>query len=231
MRIACPQCGGESQPETVDEFVTCAFCGSSLFIDLEAVTPVFTFRPAIESERVSLHLKKDFERIAYGSAVVVEEVEALFAPFWTTAVNGPLQSACAAFPAERIPPPAADRLFFSPPEGPQAPLRMPVDVPPPGGRAGLLLVPFYAVRGRQGERRFLFYVNAVSGTVYGRPRAALDPGGNLRHVALFAGFFLSMLGVNYRFDSGALAVLSNLLLLSLFFLLSELLPATGGKKR
>jgi hypothetical protein len=226
MKVSCPQCGAENQLETPDDFVVCAFCHASLYIDLEAVTAVFTFAPQIESERVALYLKADFDKFGLGVAVAIRQVTPVYVPFWGDDRGGPLRRACSRFAVERIPLPSATSLFFERRDDPQAPLRLPVDLQPPDGRRPVLfIVPFYEVLVSHRERTHTFFVNAVSGGVAGRPLPRPDDRAARRRFPLFIGFFLAMLAVNYLFDHIAVAVLSNLLVLILFSLADELWPA------
>lgn len=233
MKITCPQCGGETRVETPDPFVICAFCHGSLYIDLETITPVFTFSPEIESNRVSLYLKKDFEKVGLGERLAIREVAPVYLPFWRTAGQNLLQRASAAFPAERIPLPSAGSIFFDPavPEHERPPL-LGIDLPPAERDKPLLyLVPFYELRVCFREQTRRFFVNAVNGGVYGEPLPVFRSGGTRRLFFVFISFLLSLLAVNFLFDRFIVAVFSNLLVLGIFYLLFDPPPVMAAKRR
>jgi hypothetical protein len=232
MKVACPQCGGETQVETPDSFISCSFCQASLFIDLESVTPVFTFSPEIESQRVPLYLKQDFDKVGIGQLLVIREVLPLYLPFWGETGQNLLRRASSIFPAERIPAPAGTRRCTDPdlPPSPEFALP-PIDLQPPENKRQLFLVPFYDVRVSFRDHIRRFFVSAVSGNVYGERLAVLPQAGTGWRRLVFPAFLFSMLAVNWLFDHVIVALLSNLLILALFYPLFANGAPTAAKRR
>ena len=102
MEINCPQCGADFQLEEPDIFINCEFCKNSLFIDIDKITAVYTFEPAIKSNQLSSYLKKDFEKIGFNKDIDLVNSTPVYFPFWQIGSEKKLVKGSHLFPAEKI---------------------------------------------------------------------------------------------------------------------------------
>ena len=170
MKIFCPQCGADFHQEEVDAFIICDFCRSSLYIDLDKTTAVYTSEPVVEPHQISIHLKRDFEKLGFAEEIqVIQSFPVLF-PFWEIAGSKNWQSASNLFPEKNVSPVTTGRRFFN-----KQAVDFRIEVaeidsqPASEDKRILHYYPFYRVDVRFREKPYEFFVNAVTGDVIGDP--------------------------------------------------------------
>jgi len=84
--VLCSQCGGENEVPTGHRFVTCVFCGTTLFVDRAQVVFHYRLPPLLAQEEAAAALRrwmagndtvKDLDRKAE-----IEDLEAISFPVW-----------------------------------------------------------------------------------------------------------------------------------------------------
>lgn len=220
MNFTCPRCGAINQPENPDPFLGCAYCRSSLYIDHDSISDVYTFPPAIEIRRVSLYLKNDFEKIGFRETIAVQSSRLAYFPFWLDGEKKELYAAYSLFPSRTIPiPSAAPRFFHGSDDSPD--MVVPVDADPKsGGKKTLYYIPFFQIRVSYKSREYPFFVSAVSGDVYGERLPFIPGEKSQRLFPLFLSIFSAFIIVNFLFVGFIPALLSNGLLIIGFYFLS-----------
>jgi len=235
MKIACPQCGADNRIETVDIFIRCPYCQSTLYIDLDGIRQAVSFKPEIDGSQVGLYLKRDFEKFGFGEALSIRPIGLVFFPFWMEENKPILARASAAFPRLQIPVPASEAVFFDIQTEAAEALIYDVDCqsqPSASGFEGkkLCYVPYYRalVRQRQLPREYPFLVNAISGTVEGE-RLPLVSVQKIYHLfPVFLLIFLAFLLVNQLLDQFWPALFVNLALTASIFFLQRSWLRKGG---
>ncbi len=203
MILPCPQCGGEIHLQETTGFVGCAFCGTSLVLDLTGVRPHLLCRPRYGIAEILPLVRRwcATERLPPASQVSTPRLT--FYPFWRYAVPG-RPRLVAAWPAleprwSEITFPEAEQVIFDPsavgtahvvePEVAEAAARHRAFGEAAGSLApgDLLHVPFYEVEGLLAGHKTRLCLDACSGRVYPDriPTAGAASGG--RH-----GFGLAM---------------------------------------
>lgn len=56
--VICSQCGGENDLPTGNPFITCAFCGTTLFVDRSRVVSHYSLPPLLESDEAAAALRR-----------------------------------------------------------------------------------------------------------------------------------------------------------------------------
>ncbi|HLP46293.1 MAG TPA: hypothetical protein VK469_10115, partial [Candidatus Kapabacteria bacterium] len=69
MKLTCPQCSAESQVDIPDAFARCEFCKSTLYIDIDEITVVYSFTPTVETQQLGMFLKRDFDKTGFNEAI------------------------------------------------------------------------------------------------------------------------------------------------------------------
>lgn len=218
MKILCPQCGADFHQEEVDSFVICDFCKSSLFIDLDKITAVYTVKPVVEPHQISIHLKRDFEKMGFDEEIkVVQSLPILF-PFWEVEGSKRWQRASTRFPDDSVLPVSAGRQFFDK-EGVDFRIDVAeIDSQPASENKRILhYYPFYWADVRFRDKSYQFYINAVSGGVIGDPIPFISGTETNRLFPLFSVIFFSFLLINYFFDHFLLTVGVNAVAFYLFY--------------
>ena len=130
-------------------------------------------------------------------------------------------SASSRFPKNRTGLLSANRIFFDVRTVDYRIELVEIDTQPEESQKRYLYYyPFFKVSVRFREKKYEFFVNAVSGEVFGDPIPFIS-GNEVSHFfPLFITIFLSFLVVNYMFDHFFLSVAINLALFYFFFQLS-----------
>ena len=221
MKINCPQCGADFQQEKPDVFIKCEFCKNSLFIDIDKITAVYTFKPSIKSHQLSSYLKKDFEKMGFDEDIKVIESSPVYFPFWQIENEKKHERGNHCFPQEKIESLSAGKIFFDATKIDYRIEVIGVDTQPDSSvNRTLYYYPFYVVEIEFKKKKYQFFVNAINGRVYGDPLPFL-PGEDVNRLfPLFLTIFLFFLFVNYFFHEVLISVVVNVLALFIFFQIS-----------
>ena len=174
MKIACPQCGADTQLQDPAGFVRCAFCGSSLVLDLGGIRPHLLCVPRHTPNDVLPLIRSWCDQRGVPVPSGLRPPQLVYRPFWRFPA-GPLVAAWPTIEprwsavqvpqgAQRVFDPEAVRLgHVVEPTVAEAAMRQ-------GEAAGdLLHLPFYDVQGSLGSHAFQLSVDACSGQVYPEP--------------------------------------------------------------
>ena len=217
MNFACPQCAARNETNIPEPFLRCAFCQSTLYVDLAAITPVFTIASQIESRQVGLYLRKDFERVGFQEPLAIKGVDTVYFPFWEMRPER-LERGSFIFPLPRTTLPAGTRMYF---QGPDMEMKtcIPIDTQPETeGKRILYYLPFFRAEVEYRENRYPFFVSAVNGDVFGEPLPVWTIDRANRYLPRFLLMLAVFLLVNIGLDRFLPAVLSNLFFLAVFIL-------------
>ncbi|MCP5106001.1 MAG: hypothetical protein GY950_21635 [bacterium] len=171
MKLACPQCGGNNQVETPDTFAKCDFCKSSLFIDIDEITVVYTFSPTVDVKNLAMHLKRDFEKTGFNEKIEIRDAVPVYIPFWQTAERNELERASSRFADKRVNIPPGEKIFFNSKSIIEKNIEIiSIDTQPEGKEnRTLYYVPFFQVWVNFNREVYTFFINAVNGEVNGDP--------------------------------------------------------------
>lgn len=206
MKVSCPKCNGKIEAEIPGAFLRCGFCGSSLFIDIDTVTPVYSFEPRIHPDELTGYLKRDFEKLGFDELIEVCGVAPYFIPFWQVEGRERLERASAYFPNDTAAKPSGSRVFFSDTDIAEKGIEvLSIDTQPAGDKTRTLYyLPFFETEISFNEGHYTFYVSAADGAVYGEPIPFISPERSSRLFYLFIGLFLALTGI--------LALVGNMLI-------------------
>lgn len=229
MKFTCPQCGGLNQPQAAESYLHCEYCQNTLYVDLDALTPVYSFQPVIPAAACEPYVKSHLTGEGYNGPFTVHEVSPVYLPFWKLADQPLLQSACRLFPAAEAAPPAAQPQFFQETAIADGTEVGEIDhLPENAGERGLHYLPFYRVEIHCQQRPYLFFVDAVGGGVWGERIPPRPAGRQGILAAVFALIPLGFFFINRYMDRFMPALLLNVLWL---FLSWEFLIAALGASR
>jgi len=217
----CPQCGAPLNPRQADCFVACTHCGSSLFLDLDALMPVATFHPTIPEKESPLHVRRHLAELTLDMGILPGEPELVYIPFWEEKNDTRLRRACAIFPELSITKPAARRQIFLPENQPPGSIILALDTQPEESvDRRLVYIPFYRIFVSHRKKAYHFLCNAVSGSVYG-PSIPREPDRRISGLfRLFAGIFLVILAFDVAVDTPWALIALNTLLFILAYQVS-----------
>lgn len=222
MRISCPQCSAEIDLETLESFVTCSYCQNSLFIDLDEIVAVYAFKSTIEPHLIGSYLKKDFKKMGFDEDFRIVDSVPVYIPFWKMEGAEKLKRGCSRFPGDEVSLISTPRIFF---DASRVDFRIEIfdiDTQPPGTRKRILYYyPFFRVDIIFREKKYPFFVNAVTGEVFGDPIPRISGKDVTGLFPLFLGIFLVFLAVNYLFDQFFFAFFLNIILVWGFFQISR----------
>lgn len=221
MEINCPQCGADFRLEKPEVFISCEFCKNSLFIDIDKITAVYSFEPAIKSQELISYLKKDFEKIGFNEKFELIDATPVYFPFWKIGGEKKLERGSHRFPEEKIESLSARQNFFNASEIDFRIEVVGIDTQPKdSGNRTLYYYPFFTVEIEFKKKRYQFFINAVNGCVYGDPIPFFTGEDANKLFPLFSVIFLFFLVVNYFFQSLFFSVVINSLAIVFFFQLS-----------
>lgn len=207
--------------DKTDAYISCPFCKNSLFIDLDNIFTVYAFKSVIEPHQIGAYLKKDFKKMGFNEELEIVDSIPVYFPFWQVEGESEVISASSRFPKKKTGLLSANRIFFDPRTVDYRIELIEIDTQPEESQKRFLYYyPFFKVLVRFREKKYEFFVNAVSGEVFGDSIPFIS-GNEVSHFfPLFITIFLSFLVVNYMFDHFFLSVAINLVLFYFFFQLS-----------
>jgi len=219
--FSCPQCGAPLNPRQADCFMACMHCGSSLYLDLDALMQVTTYRIGIGSDEAPLRVRRHLEELVLDGAMTLRDQELIFIPFWHLPGDKVLQRASATYPGESLPPPAAPQQVFIPERLPAGSRILPVDTQPgEEEERRLVYMPFHRIEISHKSGDHFFLCEAVSGEVYG-PSIPREPDPRITSLfRLFLGIFLVVLTTDILMDTPWVLLSINAILFFLAFELS-----------
>lgn len=229
--FTCPQCGVPLNPDQPDCFFACTHCGSSLFLDLEALMPVATCQVMIPPAEAPLHVRRHLADLALEKNIELSDVDLIFLPFWEKQNDSCLIRASAAFPQPDLKNPSVSREIFLPETLPAGSEIMPIDTQPdPQAEPRLLYLPFYRVKVTRPEQHGLFLCSAVSGTVYG-PSITQEPDPKVAGLfRSYAGIFLTALAVSVCINPPGVVLALNAFLFPAAYLVSRMLIESSARQ-
>ncbi len=199
MNIACPQCGAHTALQDPAGFARCAFCGSSLVLDLGGVRPHLLCVPrhAAADALPLIRAWCDQRRVPVPSSFGPPQL--VYRPFWRYPSGGLIPAWATIERRWRtiLPPEGAQQVFAAESVRPGTVIEPTVAEAAvrPGEAAGdLIHLPFYDLAGVLYGRPIQLAIDACTGHIYPEPApaaAATGPGASLVTVA--AGFFLMFL--------------------------------------
>jgi len=203
MKLSCPQCSAENMVEIPDEFVHCEFCKSSLYIDIDGITVVYSFTPIVEAQQLGMYLKRDFEKTGFNEAITVQRSAPLYFPFWRVEGSDKLERACSHFPGEHIGIPAGEKVFFDHDGALEKSIEvLSIDTQPgTAKKRTLYYVPFFQVSIIFNRKNYTFFVDAVTGVVSGDPIPYFSVDATFKLFLMFIAIFLILLVINSVFDN------------------------------
>jgi hypothetical protein len=216
MKLKCPQCGSNNQIDIPDTFAKCQSCGSAIYIDIDEITVVYSFTPAINANNLNMHLKRDFEKIGFNEEVEIADALPVFFPFWQVEGSHTLERACSHFPEDNIKLPPGEKIFFDSADANGKKIEIySIDAQPEQDqKRNLYYVPFFQVTVLFNRKKYSFFINAVSGEVNGDPIPYISSEKALKLFPLFITIFLVFLAFNAVFDN--MLVVMSLCLTAMF---------------
>jgi hypothetical protein len=221
MKISCPQCGAEFELENPEPYIICDYCKNSLFIDLDEIITVYTYKSAIEPHLIGSYLKKDFEKMGFDEEIRVVNSVPVYIPFWKLEGMEKLKRSCSRFPAEEVNILSTKKVFF---DASRIDFRievMEIDTQPRSIEKRILYYyPFFRMDIIFREKKYKFFVNAVTGDVYGESIPYISGNDVNRLFPLFLIIFAVFLAVNYFFDHFFVSISLNIIFIFIFFQIS-----------
>lgn len=221
MKISCPQCDTEFNLENAESFLTCPECKNSLFIDLDDVIAVYTFKSAIEPHLIGTCLKKNFEKMGFDEDFYIVYSVPVYIPFWQLEGMEKLKRGCSRFPVDDVNLLSTNRKFFDPNRLDFRIEVLDIDTQPAASQKRILYYyPFFRLDIEFREEKYRFFVDAVTGAVFGDSIAFISGKHINRMFPLFLLFFVVFLAVNYFFNQLFVSISINVLLIFVFFQVS-----------
>ena len=222
MTVDCPQCNGKNEIETAEyEFLTCIYCKNSLYIDFDGISLTYTYSSIISSDEVVMFLKKDFEKTGFSENYRIINQYPLYMPFWGLGESDFLESASSKIDAGKIPKPSQERRIFDLSEMAESVEKEDPDSQPDiEDKRSLYYLPFYKIVINFKDKEYQFYVDALSGRIFGEP----IPFMSAKEIGKYFPFFILMLitffFINLLFNNVFVLIFLNIVLIYLFFNLS-----------
>jgi len=219
MNVSCPQCSGNNQVETPDAFVKCEFCKSSLFIDIDEITVVYSVAPIIDVNQLAMYLKRDFEKTGFNEKIEIADAAPVYFPFWQAdpkSKQDKLTRGSSRFPGMEIAAPSGEKVYFNAGDVLEKGIEIvSIDTQPEvSKKRDLYYVPFFQARVNFNRRDFFFFINAVNGEVFGDPIPYISSDVTFKLFPLFIGVFLVFLAITSVFNN--MLVVMPLCLAALF---------------
>lgn len=234
MKLQCPQCGTNNKIEIPDSFATCQSCNSSLYIDIDTITPVYSFAPAFGTDQLGMYLKRDFEKIGFNEDIKISDAVPVYFPFWQVEKNRKLLRAGSQFPETDIEPPSGEQVFFDSHDALDKNIEVTsIDTQPPGDeKRTLFYVPFFQVTVEFNQKKYVFFINAVNGEVNGDPIPYISSEKTFALFPWFIGIFAVFMVLNIVFDNMLVVIpLCLIALYGTFQVVLQLLRKGEGKSQ
>jgi hypothetical protein len=233
MKLICPQCSANNQIEVPDSFAQCEACESSLYIDIDEITVVYSFTPTIEANQLDMYLKRDFEKIGFNEAIEIRESLPAYFPFWHVEGSRKLERASSHFQDETIDIPSGEKVFFNSASAIEKNIEI-IDIdtqPEESRKRTLYYVPFFQVELLFNQKNYTFFINAVNGEVKGEPIPFISSEKTFRLFPWFITIFLLFLIFNSVFDNMLIVIPLCLVTMFIFYQVSlQLLEKRYFKK-
>lgn len=221
MKIVCPQCGAEIQLDKPDPYLSCSRCKNSLFIDLDDIFAIYSFKSSIEPHQIGAYLKKDFEKKGFNEELEIVDSIPVYFPFWKVEGEQQAVSGSSRFPQKTTGLLPTNRVLFDAKAVDYRIEVVEIDTQPDKSRKrSLYYYPFFKITVKFREKNHDFFVNAVSGDIFGDPIPFISGNEVSPFFPLFLTIFLVFLVVNYIFDRFILSIAINVVLFYLFFQIS-----------
>jgi hypothetical protein len=203
MKLTCPQCSANNQIEIPNAFARCEACGSSLYIDIDEITVVYSYTPIIEANQLDMHLKRDFEKIGFNESIESRESLPAYFPFWHVEGSRKLERASSQFQEVTIEIPSGEKVFFDAASAVEKNTEIiSIDTQPAESKKRILYyVPFFQVDVLFNQKNYTFFINAVNGEVKGEPIPYISSEKTFKLFPLFITIFLLFLIFNSVFDN------------------------------
>lgn len=222
MHYKCPKCGGENQLEIAEnEYLKCSYCNNSLYIDLDGLTIVYSYKALINPENLSLYLKKDFEKTGFSENFKIANSYPLYLPFWETEEEKQLERGSSKFTDEFIDFPSKEKRTFDF-EGIAGEIEViePDTQPESEKKRDLCYMPFYSVVINYRDKEYTYFINGLSGEVTGDPIPYESSEETIKMLPLFLMIFFIAFIVNFFFDNIVASILVNIIAVFLLFNIS-----------
>lgn len=174
MKITCPQCGGTNEPASTVTFIKCEFCKSSLYIDWDGITAVFSFAPGIEVQKLDSLLEYNIKKSGITEKIEIVDAFPLYLPFLLPQGESKeirLLNGSARFQGKEIPIPGGEKINFDAASIIEKNIEIvPLcTLPENANKKILYYIPFFQVKVRLKEREYTLFINAVNGDINGDP--------------------------------------------------------------
>ncbi len=222
MKLICPQCSANNQIETPDAFTKCEACKSSLFIDIDEITVVYSFTPIIESNKLIMYLKRDFEKTGFNEKIEIRNAVPAYFPFWHVEGSRKLERASSQFKEEKIGIPSSEKVFFDSVSAIEKNIET-IDIdtqPKESKKRTLYYVPFFQVDLLFNQENYSFFINAINGEVKGEPIPYISSAKTFKLFPLFITIFLLLLIITSVFDNLLVVMLLCLVTIFIFYQVS-----------
>ncbi|HLP47242.1 MAG TPA: PepSY domain-containing protein [Candidatus Kapabacteria bacterium] len=222
MKLTCPQCSAENQVDIPDAFARCEFCKSTLYIDIDEITVVYSFTPIVQTQQLGMFLKRDFDKTGFNEAIKVQGSALYYFPFWQVGGSDKLEKACSRFPGEQIRIPAGEKIFFDPAGALEKNIEtLSIDTQPGmAQKRTLYYIPFYQVDIMFNRNKYTFYIDAVTGAVSGSPIPYFSAAATYKLFLIFMALFLLLLVINSVFANMLIVIPLCLATMAVFYRLS-----------
>ena len=223
MKLICPQCSANNQIEIPDAFAKCEACESSLYIDIDEITVVYSFTPAIESDKLIMYLKRDFEKTGFNEKIEIRNAAPAYFPFWHVEGSRKLERAGSHFQEETIEIPSGEKVFFDSSGVVEKNIEI-IDIdtqPKESKKRTLYYVPFFQVDLLFNRENYSFFINAVNGEVKGDPIPYISSEKTFKLFPLFITIFLLLLIITSVFDNILVVMLLCLVTMFIFYQVSR----------
>jgi hypothetical protein len=212
MKVSCPQCGGSNEVTTAVTFIKCEFCKSSLLIDWDGIAAVFSFAPAVETNKLESLLEYNLKKSGITEKIEIFDAIPVYLPFFLPGGDrkeSRLLNASSRFKGKEIPMPGGEKINFNTASIIEKNIEIvPIcSLPENSNKQALYYIPFFQAKVRLKELEYTFFINAVNGDIHGDPipYISLDTASTL--FPYFIGVFIILLLINSIFNYMPLVML------------------------
>lgn len=221
MKVSCPQCSAKIKLKNPESFVKCEFCGNSIYIDIDDITPVYTYKANIEPDQIIFYLKRDFEKIGFNENIKIIKFLPVYFPFWQVKGEAKLERGSSQFFDEIIKSESGTKIFFNASDIDYTIEIIEIDTQPETEEKRILFyIPYFKVDISFKGKAYRFFVNAANGEVSGNPIPYMSDKETKRIFPLFLLILITFLIINYFFDTPFLSIALNIAAFFIFYKLS-----------
>lgn len=220
--VQCPKCGSSPGPMGDDCFFFCQSCHHAAYIDINGLRSLYTYSAKLQIGEAEKNVRQYLAGIGLLEGYDVVFINPLYLPFWQTDKNNFLARGSSRFHGEGLEMLFSEAIPFDLSSAGRAFERQDVDTQPVViDDQALVFVPLFRVEISFEKRNYTYFVNGVSGRVYGEP----IPFVSSRQAAPFFPVFLVILFLflvnSLFFQSTPLAMGFNFLTLFIFYQVSK----------